>query len=110
MGTQMAKSLGFVSVIGRAKVADRARANSDNLEQAARNARYEFLERTAKKHKAEIVLSAHTMDDQAETVLVETDAWQRRFWLEWNGVDSSHCNRVNGSTNSTNPVGSKGSN
>ncbi len=67
---QLTKSLGFVAVIGRTKVADIARAKSDNLEQTARNARYEFLERTAKKLKTEIVLSAHTMDDQAETVLL----------------------------------------
>ena len=66
----LAKELGFVSVIGRAKVAESARANSENLEQAARQARYEFLERTAKKRKARFVLTGHTMDDQAETVLL----------------------------------------
>ena len=68
--SELAKSLGFVSVMGRTKVAERARENSDNLEQAAREARYEFLERTAKKRKAQIVLTGHTMDDQAETVLL----------------------------------------
>jgi len=68
--SQLAKSLGFVPVIGRAKVAELASANSENLEQAARQARYEFLERTAKKRHADFILSAHTMDDQAETVLL----------------------------------------
>ena len=67
---QLAKNLGFVPVIGRAKVAERARENSENLEQAARRARYEFLERTAKRRHAEFIFSAHTMDDQAETVLL----------------------------------------
>ncbi|PYS70809.1 MAG: tRNA lysidine(34) synthetase TilS [Acidobacteria bacterium] len=66
----LAKGLGFDVVVGRAKVAEQAQADSENLEQAARNARYEFLERTAKRRGAHIVLSAHTMDDQAETVLL----------------------------------------
>jgi tRNA(Ile)-lysidine synthase len=67
---ELTKSLGFVSVIGRAKVAEEASASSENLEQTARRVRYEFLERTAKRHGADFVLTAHTMDDQAETVLL----------------------------------------
>ncbi len=66
----LASRLGFRSVIGRSKVAEDARATGDNLEQAAREARYAFLERTAKRVGANYVLTAHTMDDQAETVLL----------------------------------------
>jgi len=67
---ELATKLGFRSVIGRSKVAENAAESSDNLEQAAREARYAFLERTAKKVSANYVLTAHTMDDQAETVLL----------------------------------------
>jgi tRNA(Ile)-lysidine synthase len=41
-----------------------------NLEQAAREVRYKFLEATAKKRQASIVLTAHTQNDQAETFLM----------------------------------------
>jgi tRNA(Ile)-lysidine synthase len=68
--SELASKLGYRSVIGRSKVAENARATKDNLEQAAREARYAFLERTAKKLSANYVLTAHTMDDQAETVLL----------------------------------------
>src|SRR5258708_6584045 len=66
----LAKRLGHRALIGREDVKRRAARASDNLEQAARRARYEFLEKTAKKNRATLILTAHTMDDQAETVLM----------------------------------------
>lgn len=41
-----------------------------NLEQNARNARYEFLKSAAASVNAGLVLTAHTMNDQAETFLM----------------------------------------
>ena len=66
----LARAHGFACVVGRASVAERAREARDNLEQAARRARYEFLAGSARAHGAGAVLVAHTLDDQAETVLL----------------------------------------
>ena len=41
-----------------------------NLEENARRARYEFLKRVAEKHNAFGVMTAHTLNDQAETFLL----------------------------------------
>lgn len=66
----LAKQLGYPSVKRRADVRKRAMQSGDNLEQAARRARYEFLKETAKKEHSQLILTAHTLDDQAETVLM----------------------------------------
>ncbi|HEX9927507.1 MAG TPA: tRNA lysidine(34) synthetase TilS [Pyrinomonadaceae bacterium] len=42
----------------------------ENLEQAARNARYQFLFETAEKSGAFAILTGHTLNDQAETFLL----------------------------------------
>ncbi len=50
---------------------DHARSKlTSNIEQAARLERYEFLQKTAKAVKATQVLTAHTVNDQAETFLL----------------------------------------
>lgn len=51
-------------------VRKRTAGKADNLEQAARRVRYRFLAETAKKCGARLVVTGHTMDDQAETVLL----------------------------------------
>jgi tRNA(Ile)-lysidine synthase len=67
----LARRLGYEFELERVLVKERAERASDNLEQAARRARYEFLARiSAAGVKAQAVLTAHTMDDQAETVLL----------------------------------------
>jgi tRNA(Ile)-lysidine synthase len=72
--SQLAKELGYDIVIAKANLRKKS-ANSSanpkgNLEQAARRARYEFFLKTATKKQANLVLTAHTLDDQAETILL----------------------------------------
>src|SRR5207253_345311 len=66
----LGQRLNYVVVSRRVDVARLARKTGDNLEQAGRRVRYKFLAQVAKKKRAEIVLTAHTMDDQAETILL----------------------------------------
>ena len=65
-----ANRYGFQFVTSRIDVNARVSVSRDNLEQAARRARYEFLADTARAQGAQFVLLAHTLDDQAETVLL----------------------------------------
>ena len=41
-----------------------------SIEERARNARYDFLERMREKHKAQRIALGHTLNDQAETLLM----------------------------------------
>jgi tRNA(Ile)-lysidine synthase len=66
----LARTLGHEVVIERAAIGAQARAVRDNLEQTARRVRYEFLARVTRTCGAYFVLTAHTLDDQAETLLL----------------------------------------
>jgi len=67
----LAEELGLKVFSGRADVRDFARKKQLNLEEAARLKRYEFLDKAARKFKADYILTAHTMTDQAETILMK---------------------------------------
>ncbi|HEY5838227.1 MAG TPA: tRNA lysidine(34) synthetase TilS [Pyrinomonadaceae bacterium] len=67
---ELATRLGHEASIKRVPVKSLARRGGDNLEQAARLARYKWFAELAQKRGANFVLTAHTMDDQAETVLL----------------------------------------
>ena len=65
----LAEKLGVTLHIGRADVAGKATREKANLEDAARRARYGFFERLVEQNVVDLVATAHTIDDQAETVL-----------------------------------------
>src|SRR5204862_6885658 len=66
----MAKRLDCRAAVSSSDIKKRAARCGDNLEQAARRARYEFLAKVARLTQAKLILTAHTMNEQAETVLI----------------------------------------
>jgi tRNA(Ile)-lysidine synthase len=67
---ELADRLRLPAFTESAAVAERARAEKQNLEAVARRLRYEFLLKVADARGANIVFTAHTLDDQAETILM----------------------------------------
>ena len=65
----LAEKLGVTLHVGHADVAAKAKREKANLEDAARRARYAFFSQLAEQGVVDLVATAHTMDDQAETVL-----------------------------------------
>ena len=78
-GAESARDAAFVEALckewgvpffpGRGDVPAYAAANGLSIETAAREMRYAFLERTAKEHGADVIATAHNLNDNAETIL-----------------------------------------
>jgi len=66
---ELGKRLGILVECGAAAVRDQAALDGDGIEAAARSARYGWLQTTAERLGTRYVLTAHTADDQAETIL-----------------------------------------
>ncbi len=65
----LAKRLGLPFFLEHVNTPAVARAEKRSLEEAARHLRYSWLRELLAKGKADAVATAHTLDDQAETVL-----------------------------------------
>lgn len=71
--------------IHRADVPARASENRETIEEAAREVRYAFFRTMIASGHADAILTAHTLDDQAETVLMKL---LRGAWTE--GLSAIH--------------------
>ncbi len=65
----LAREHGLSLHLHRCDAPREAAAGRENLEEAARNLRYSFFRRLMEEGSVSVVATAHTLDDQAETVL-----------------------------------------
>jgi tRNA(Ile)-lysidine synthase len=67
---QFCVELGVPCTIGYVDVKTEKRKRGGSIQEVARAVRYEFLERMADEVGADVIATAHTADDQAETILL----------------------------------------
>jgi tRNA(Ile)-lysidine synthase len=66
---ELGRTLGLACRVGHGCVPEQAAAQGDGIEAAARQARYAFLQEAAHELGARYIATAHTADDQVETIL-----------------------------------------
>lgn len=71
--------------IHRANIPKRVAKTGETVEEAARNVRYDYFSSLISSGEADTILTAHTLDDQAETVLMKL---LRGAWTE--GLSAIH--------------------
>jgi tRNA(Ile)-lysidine synthase len=76
---QLAASLGLPFVTAAGDTAARAKLRGESVEEAARELRYAFFRELLERGEVDAVATAHTLDDQAETVLLK---FLRGAWTE----------------------------
>lgn len=75
---KLGSHLGLPVVMAAVKVKEMARQKKMTVEEAGRVARYDFLNKVAKRYRAKAIVVAHTADDQVETAIMN--------WLRGAGV------------------------
>lgn len=68
---ELAKEHGLEFYSGRAQVREHSLTNKLSLEAAARELRYRWLSEIGREHRFDCIATAHTGDDQVETVLLK---------------------------------------
>ena len=82
--SEFAQARGITVSVRTVNVPDLARRKHLSLEAAARQLRYQALSDMADESKCQWILTAHTMDDSAETVLMRMRSGAA--WYEWTGI------------------------
>ena len=83
--TDLCISLDIPLHLHQANIPDRIAQTRETIEEAARTVRYEFFSTLLASGHADTILTAHTLDDQAETVLMKL---LRGAWTE--GLSAIH--------------------
>ena len=68
---EVASELALDFFSGRGEVREHALTNKLSIEAAARKLRYQWLKELAAQQRFDVIATAHTRDDQAETVLLK---------------------------------------
>ena len=66
----LAKQFKIPVYVQRKKILEPAKRNKESIEEFARKTRYQFFVKIAKKVRVSKIVTAHTLDDQAETILM----------------------------------------
>jgi tRNA(Ile)-lysidine synthase len=67
---RIAEERGMQFILGEGEVSKRVEQESESIEEAARNERYQFLFTSARRFGAQGIVVGHSADDQVETVLM----------------------------------------
>jgi len=89
----IAKKYGLISETKSIPIKKIAKKNKGNLEEIARNYRYEFLEEIRQKYNADFILTGHHLDDNIETFFMHFLRGAGNDGLRGIQIENSHILR-----------------